>query len=46
MSEENKKEPILRVEDLKVHFNAGGGLFKKKKIVKAVDGVSFEIMEG
>ncbi len=46
MSEENKKEAILRVEDLKVHFNAGGGLFKKKKIVKAVDGVSFEIKEG
>ena len=41
MSEENKKEPILRVEDLKVHFNAGGGLFKPKKFVKAVDGVSF-----
>ena len=31
MSEENKMEPILRVEDLKVHFNAGGGLFAKKK---------------
>ena len=46
MSEENKKEAILRVEGLKVHFNAGGGLFKKKKIVKAVDGVSFEIKEG
>lgn len=46
MSEENKKEPILRVEDLKVHFNAGGGLFKPKKFVKAVDGVSFEIQEG
>ena len=46
MSEENKMEPILRVEDLKVHFNAGGGLFAKKKVVKAVDGVSFEIMPG
>ncbi len=46
MSEENKKEPILRVEGLKVHFNAGGGLFKPKKAVKAVDGVSFEILEG
>ena len=45
MSEENKKEPILRVEDLKVHFNAGGGLFKKKKIVKAVDGVKMCIRD-
>ena len=46
MSEENKMEPILKVENLKVHFNAGGGLFSKKKVVKAVDGVSFEIMPG
>ena len=46
MSEENMVEPILKVEDLKVHFNAGGGLFSKKKMVKAVDGVSFEIMPG
>ena len=35
MSEENKKQPILRVEDLKVHFNAGGGLFKPKKSCKS-----------
>ena len=46
MSEENMVEPILKVEDLKVHFHAGGGLFSKKKVVKAVDGVSFEIMPG
>ena len=45
MSEENMVEPILKVEDLKVHFHAGGGLFSKKKVVKAVDGVSFEIMQ-
>ena len=37
MSEENMVEPILKVEDLKVHFHAGGGLFSKKKVVKAVD---------
>ena len=31
MSEENMVEPILKVEDLKVHFHAGGGLFPRRK---------------
>lgn len=41
-------EPILRAEDLKVHFpiNIGGGLFGKTKPLKAVDGVSFELKPG
>ncbi|MCF0105668.1 MAG: dipeptide ABC transporter ATP-binding protein [Holdemanella sp.] len=38
--------PILKVENLKVHFPAGGGLFAKKQWVKAVDDVSFEVAEG
>lgn len=37
-------EPILKVTDLKVHFPVVGGLFAKKQVVKAVDGISFEIM--
>lgn len=38
---------LLRVEDLKVHFPvANGKLFGDKPVVKAVDGVSFEIARG
>lgn len=38
--------PLLRVEDLAVHFKAGGGLGQKKKLVRAVNGVSFELKAG
>jgi len=45
MSENNK--PLVKVENLKVHFPVKGGLpFAKKKYVKAVDGVSIEIHAG
>src|ERR1700750_306460 len=45
---------LISIRDLKVHFDmGGGGLFDKlfgagptKRIVKAVDGVSFEILKG
>ncbi len=42
---------LLRVEDLKVHFDlkgsvAGSLLGNKKRVLKAVDGVSFNIYEG
>ncbi|WP_294578104.1 ABC transporter ATP-binding protein [uncultured Thomasclavelia sp.] len=40
------KKPVLKIEDLKVYFQIGGGFLKKKDIVKAVDGISFEIYEG
>ncbi|MCR0570004.1 dipeptide ABC transporter ATP-binding protein [[Clostridium] innocuum] len=36
-------DTVLKVENLKVHFPVKGGLFTKKQVVKAVDGVSFEI---
>lgn len=36
-------DALLKVENLKVHFPVKGGLFTKKQVVKAVDGVSFEI---
>lgn len=41
MSEQ--KEPILKVRGLKTHFDVTKGLFAKKQIVKAVDGVSFDV---
>lgn len=37
---------ILEVRDLKVHFDLGGGLFKAKKVVHAVDGINFDVFEG
>lgn len=37
---------ILSVDQLKVHFNLSGGLFKAHKTVHAVDGISFDVIEG
>ncbi len=43
-------EPILSVRDMKVWFDvrddAAGGIFPKTKKLKAVDGVSFDLMPG
>src|SRR6201989_3683660 len=41
-------EPILRVEDLKVHFPVTKGIVIQRQVatVKAVDGVSFTIRRG
>ena len=39
-------ETLLQVRDLKVHFPLGGGIFGSKSVVKAVDGVSFDIPKG
>ena len=39
--------PLLRVTALKVHFPvAGEGFDASKSVVKAVDGVSFDVSEG
>ncbi|TVR51023.1 MAG: ATP-binding cassette domain-containing protein [Spirochaetaceae bacterium] len=40
--------PLLSVQSLKMHFPfSGGGVFKKTKgVVKAVDGVTFDVTEG
>ncbi len=38
--------PLLRVRDMHVHFPLGGGLFSPRRVVKAVDGVSFDIRRG
>ena len=39
-------EPLLSVRDLKVHFPFRRGLFGKPGVIRAVDGVSFEIRQG
>jgi oligopeptide transport system ATP-binding protein len=37
---------LISLQDLKVHFKIGGGLFKPVKHVKAVDGVTLDIKKG
>ena len=39
-------EVLLSLRNLKVYYKVGGGLFKKTKFVKAVDGVNLEIKKG
>ncbi|MBL4807842.1 MAG: ATP-binding cassette domain-containing protein [Rhodobacteraceae bacterium] len=44
---DDKKTPLLRVRNLKMHFPIYRGLMKKQVgAVKAVDGISFDIFEG
>ncbi len=48
---ESKKPPLLKVDDLQVHFSTGGQFFKKimgrpLSVTKAVAGVSFEVFQG
>jgi peptide/nickel transport system ATP-binding protein len=38
--------PLLEVNDLKKHFQVGGGLLRPRVLVYAVDGVSFTIRRG
>jgi oligopeptide/dipeptide ABC transporter ATP-binding protein len=41
--------PILRVDDVRVHFPVkveGGGVFGRTKLLRAVDGVSFDLRVG
>ena len=42
----NTRNSALVVEDLKVHFGGGRGLFTTKPTVHAVDGVSFSVPAG
>ena len=37
---------LLEVHDLKKYFPIGGGLFRKAALLKAVDGVSFDVKQG
>jgi oligopeptide transport system ATP-binding protein len=45
MTEENGNT-LISLQNLKVHFKLGGGLFKEAKYVKAVDGVTLDIKQG
>ncbi|WP_375281209.1 dipeptide ABC transporter ATP-binding protein [Pseudooctadecabacter sp.] len=42
------QDPILKVDDMKVHFpiRMKGGLFGRTKLLRAVDGVSFDLRPG
>src|SRR5215218_5713397 len=42
----NNGNNLISLQDLKVHYKLGGGLFGDAKIVKAVDGVSLDIRKG
>jgi len=48
LAQNNVKEPLVKVENLTVHFNAGHSGFwgQKRLIVHAVEDVSFEIYPG
>ncbi|MFN3853731.1 MAG: ABC transporter ATP-binding protein [Phreatobacter sp.] len=39
-------QPLLTVRGLVKHFPVAGGLFGPKKVVRAVDGVDFDVMAG
>ena len=41
-----KQEPMISVRNLKMYFPVGGALFEKKKTLKAVDDVSFDLYPG
>ena len=45
MSEPNE-DNLISLQDLKVHYRSGGGLFRAAKLVRAVDGVSLDIKRG
>ena len=40
------RDTLLSVRDLRVHFPVGGGLGRPPGLVKAVDGVSFDVRRG
>ena len=39
-------QPLMEARDVRRHYEIGGGLFGKRALVKAVDGVSFSLAEG
>jgi oligopeptide transport system ATP-binding protein len=43
---DNDNNALISIQDLKVHYNVGGGFFSEKKVVKAVDGVTLDIKKG
>lgn len=43
---ETNEQNLISIQDLRVHYRSGGGLFSSAKTVKAVDGVSLDIKKG
>lgn len=39
-------QTLISIQNLRVHYRSGGGLFSASKAVKAVDGVSLDIKKG
>ncbi len=46
MTMDTNNNNLISLQDLKVHYRSGGGLFRAAKDVKAVDGVSLDIKKG
>ncbi len=42
----DKSEEILSVDNLKLYYSESGGLFKSSNTIKAVDDVSFKLING
>ena len=42
----NSDEVLISLQNLKVYYKLGGGLFKQTRYVKAVDGVNLDIFKG
>ncbi len=43
---QENENSLISIQDLKVHYSTGGGLFNASKLVRAVDGVSLDIRKG
>ena len=43
---ESSENNLISLQDLKVHYRTGGGLFSAAKTVRAVDGVTLDIKKG
>ncbi|WP_092396101.1 ABC transporter ATP-binding protein [Pseudomonas sp. NFACC39-1] len=42
----DEREEVLQVQDLRVSFALGGGLFQRKEYLRAVDGISLDVQRG
>ncbi|SEL58954.1 microcin C transport system ATP-binding protein [Pseudomonas agarici] len=42
----DEHESVLEVDDLRVRFQIGGGLFRRKQYLQAVDGISLSVQRG
>ncbi|AZD16528.1 ABC transporter ATP-binding protein [Pseudomonas chlororaphis] len=42
----DEREVVLQVDDLNVQFQIGGGLFRRKHYLRAVDGISLSLQRG